>query len=143
VGLAGAADGSTATHRNPEAFSGHDGGHWPAVCRVVASWPHGSFAENLAVDSDGTVYVSLHSHYRIERYDPVTEKLETFAEFPAPVTGWLSRKTGRYGLLVGPSLRLRGTYSVFPTQGFLKSGWRFQTLYFSTAVLGSRIKGHF
>ena len=69
------ADGSTATHLIPEAFPGHDGGRWePAVCRVVASWPRGSFAENLAVDSDGTVYVSLHSHNRIERYDPVTEK---------------------------------------------------------------------
>lgn len=82
------ADGSTATHRMPEAFPGHDGGRWErAFCRVVASWPRGSFAENLAVDSDGTVYVSLHSHNRIERYDPVTENRETFAECPAPVTG--------------------------------------------------------
>lgn len=82
------ADASTETHHMPEMFPGHDGGLWePAACRVVASWPRASFAENLAVDSDGMVYVSLHSHNRIERYDPITEKIEAFAEFPAPVTG--------------------------------------------------------
>lgn len=81
-------DPPASAHEMPEPFPGHDGGRWnPVTCRVVASWPRGSFAENLAVGSDGLVYVSLHSHNCIERYDPVTQKLDTFVELPAPVTG--------------------------------------------------------
>jgi sugar lactone lactonase YvrE len=33
------------------------------------------------------VFVSLHTHDRIERYDPGTRSVETFAEFPTAVTG--------------------------------------------------------
>ncbi|HXJ49808.1 MAG TPA: hypothetical protein VNH16_00340, partial [Burkholderiales bacterium] len=47
----------------------------------------GSFAENLAVDADGFVFVTLHSHDRVERYDPRSGKTETFARLPAPATG--------------------------------------------------------
>jgi len=72
----------------PEAFPGHDGGRWaPVHAAVVASWPVGSFAENLAVDADGFVFVTLHSHDRVERYDPRSGKTETFARLPAPATG--------------------------------------------------------
>ena len=72
----------------PEAFPGHDGGRWaPVHAAVVASWPVGSFAENLAVDADGSVFVTLHSHDRVERYDPRGGKTETFARLPAPATG--------------------------------------------------------
>jgi hypothetical protein len=50
-------------------WPGHDGGAWaPVPGRVAARWPAGYFAENLAVAGDGTVFVSLHSHHRI---DPV------------------------------------------------------------------------
>ena len=81
-------DGNSSTRSQPDLFPGHDGGLCqPVACRIVASWPRGSFAENLAVDADGTVFVSLHSHNRIERYDPATGRVETFAELPAPVTG--------------------------------------------------------
>jgi antibiotic biosynthesis monooxygenase (ABM) superfamily enzyme len=48
----------------------------PVAHEVVASWPAGHFAENIAVDPSGIVYVSLHSHHRIDRYDPRTRKLE-------------------------------------------------------------------
>ena len=40
-----------------------------------------------AVDEAGAVFVSLHSHNRVERYDPGTGSLETFARLSAPVTG--------------------------------------------------------
>lgn len=72
----------------PEPFPGHDGGRWaPVRAKVAASWPAGAFAENLAIDADGVVFVSLHSHNRIERFDPRSGKLETFARLPAPATG--------------------------------------------------------
>jgi sugar lactone lactonase YvrE len=72
----------------PEPFAGHDAGRWmPVPAKVVASWPVGSFAENVAVNADGLVFVSLHSHNRIERYDPRSGRTATFAELPAPATG--------------------------------------------------------
>ena len=68
-----------------ELFPGHDGGQWARVpSKVVATWPAGSFAENLAVLPDGAVLVSLHSHNRIDRYDPATGTVSAFAELPAP-----------------------------------------------------------
>ena len=64
----------------PDPFPGHDGGRWaPVVSDVVASGPQGHFAENLAVDPTGAVYVSLHSHDRIDRFDPKTRKVEEYA----------------------------------------------------------------
>ena len=72
----------------PPPFPGHDGGAFaPVPAEVVASWAPGHFAENLAVDGAGAVFVSLHSHDRIERYDPGTRAVATFAEFPTAVTG--------------------------------------------------------
>jgi len=72
----------------PEPFPGHDGGRWaPVPSQVVASWPAGSFAENLAVDADGFVFVTLHSHDRVERYDPRSGATAMFARLPGPATG--------------------------------------------------------
>lgn len=72
----------------PDPFPGHDGGTWaPVPCRVAASWPAGHFAENLAVDAAGAVFVSLHSHSRVDRYDPATGAVQPFAHLPAPVMG--------------------------------------------------------
>lgn len=56
-------------------------------CRVATSWQAGHFAENLAVDAAGAVFVSLHSHSRVDRYDPATGAVQPFAHLPAPVTG--------------------------------------------------------
>jgi sugar lactone lactonase YvrE len=73
---------------NLEPYAEHDGGVWsPVNCGVAATWPVGSFAENLAVHPDGTVYVSLHYHRRIDRYHPATRLTETFADLPAPPMG--------------------------------------------------------
>lgn len=72
----------------PEAFPGHDGGFWaPVASEVVASWPKGHFAENLAVDAAGVVHVSLHSHDRIDRFDPKTGQVEEFVRLIAPPAG--------------------------------------------------------
>ncbi len=72
----------------PDPFPGHDGGRWaPVASEVVCSWPRGHFAENLAVDRTGAVYVSLHSHNRIDRFDPKTRKVEAYAQLPAPAAG--------------------------------------------------------
>jgi hypothetical protein len=45
---------------NEEIYTDHDGGAMsPVDCDVVATWPAGSFVENLAIDSAGAVFVSL------------------------------------------------------------------------------------
>jgi hypothetical protein len=70
------------------AFPGHDPGVFaPVPSRVAASWPEGHFAENLAVAADGAVFVSLHSHQRIDRYDPSTGEVRPWASLPAGVAG--------------------------------------------------------
>jgi len=71
-----------------EPFPDHDHGAWsPVPFRTVASWPVGTFAENLAVAADGRVFVSLHSENRIDVYDPATHAVSAFAHVPAPVAG--------------------------------------------------------
>lgn len=72
----------------PDPYPGHDGGRWaPVQSDVMASWPRGHFAENIAIDPAGLVYVSLHSHQRIDRFDPKTGRVETFARLPAGGAG--------------------------------------------------------
>ena len=72
----------------PPSFPGHDGGPLaPLPSRVVAKWPAGHFVENVAVADDGTVFVSLHSHNRIDRYRPDTGELDVFSRLPAPAAG--------------------------------------------------------
>ena len=77
-------------------FAGHDGGEWsPVATQVVATWPIGSFAENLAVDENGSVFVSLHSDHRVDSYNPATGAVETICELPAPVAGLAFDPDGR------------------------------------------------
>jgi sugar lactone lactonase YvrE len=69
-------------------YSTHDGGEFkPAPFRVVASWPASAFAENVAVAADGSVFVTLESHKRLDRYDPSTGEIAVFAELPDPPMG--------------------------------------------------------
>lgn len=66
----------------------HDGGELsPVPFRIVASWPAPAFAENVAVAPDGSVFVTLHSHSRIDRYDPKTGETRLFAELPSAPMG--------------------------------------------------------
>ena len=72
----------------PERFPDHDHGEWrPVDVVIAASWPAGHFVENLAVQDDGDVFVSLHSHRRIDRYDPGTGAVVEFTGLPEPVAG--------------------------------------------------------
>jgi hypothetical protein len=76
------------TSAQTQLFPGHDGGDWaPVNSKVVTTWPAGTFAENLAVLPDGSILISLHSHQRIDRYDPASGKVTVFAELPAPAAG--------------------------------------------------------
>lgn len=72
----------------PDPFPGHDPGVFaPVPGTVAASWPVGTVAENLAVAPDGRVFVSLHSHQRVDCFTPATGGTETFAHLSAGVAG--------------------------------------------------------
>ena len=69
-------------------YSDHDGGKFaPIAATTVATWKAPAFLENLAVDADGAVFVTVYSHNRVDRYDPATGATTTFAEVPAPPMG--------------------------------------------------------
>ena len=112
----------------PDAFPGHDGGQWaPVASEVVASWPQGHFAENLAVDAAGAVHVSLHSHHRVDRFDPQTRQVEEFARLAAPAAGLAFDAAGSLwvtGGAVGQARVMSGASA--PVN--LSCGWRFTTL---------------
>jgi len=101
---------------SPQRFPGHDGGRWaPVQARTVASWPPGHFAENLAVGPAGDVFVSLHSHNRIDRFDPGTGSVSTFATLPAPVAGLAFSDDGALWATGGERGRRPGiVWSIYP-----------------------------
>src|SRR3984885_1027593 len=69
-------------------YPDHDGGTFaPIEATTVATWKARAFLENLAVDAEGAVFVTVYSHNRVDRYDPATGATTTFAELPAPPTG--------------------------------------------------------
>ena len=69
-------------------YSDHDGGKFaPIEATTVATWKARSFLENLAIDAEGAVFVTVYSHNRVDRYDPATGATTTFAEVPAPPMG--------------------------------------------------------
>ena len=69
-------------------FPDHDGGKLaPIEATTVATWRARAFLENLAIDAEGAVYVSVYSHNRVDRYDPATRATTPFAELPAPPMG--------------------------------------------------------
>jgi len=54
---------------------------------TVATWKARAMLENVAVDAEGAVFVTVYSHNRVDRYDPATGATTTFAEVPAPPMG--------------------------------------------------------
>lgn len=66
----------------------HDGGCDSFLpVEVVATWPKGSFAESVAIDADGQIFVSLHTDKAVVRVDPVSGRVTPFATFDRPATG--------------------------------------------------------
>ena len=88
-------------------YSDHDGGKLaPIEATTVATWKARAFLENLAVDDEGAVFVTVYSHHRVDRYDPATGATTTFAEVRAPPMGlafdaggalWVTAGTLRQG----------------------------------------------
>src|SRR5260370_32168700 len=69
-------------------YPDHDGGKFaPIEAATVATWKAPAFLENLAIDPEGAVFVTVYSHNRVDRYDPATGATTTFAEVPAPPMG--------------------------------------------------------
>jgi sugar lactone lactonase YvrE len=69
-------------------YPDHDGGKFaPILTTTVATWRAPAFLENLAVDAEGAAFVTVYSHYRVDRYDSATGATATFAEVPAPPMG--------------------------------------------------------
>jgi sugar lactone lactonase YvrE len=66
----------------------HDGGDIAyAPTKIVATWPKGSFVENIAIDPDGGIFVTLHTERAVVRVDAATGAVRPFALFETPVAG--------------------------------------------------------
>src|ERR1700730_8619504 len=88
-------------------YPDHDGGKFaPIEATTVATWKAPAFLENLTVDAEGAVFVTVYSRNRVDRYDPATGATTTFAEVPAPPMGlaldaggvlWITAGTLRKG----------------------------------------------
>ena len=69
-------------------YSEHDGGKFaPIEATTVATWKAPAFLENVAIDEQGAVFVTVCSHYRVDRYDPATHTTATFTKVPKPPMG--------------------------------------------------------
>jgi sugar lactone lactonase YvrE len=87
-------------------YPDHDGGKFAPILATVATWRARAFLENLAIDAEGAVFVTVYSHNRVDRYDPATRATTPFAEVPAPPMGlafdasgvlWITAGTLRKG----------------------------------------------
>src|SRR5437016_5639371 len=104
-------------------YPDHDGGTFaPIEATTVATWKAPAFLENLAVDAEGAVFVTVYSHKRVDHYDPATGATTTFAEFPAPPMGLAIDASGVLWLTGG---------TLYERPGFI---WRVER---SGAVRGS------
>jgi len=102
--------------RTEDYYPDHDGGKFaPIAATTVATWKAPAFLENLAIDAEGAVFVTVHSHKRIDRYDPATGATTTFAEFAAPPMG-LAFDAGGVLWVTGGTL-----YELNPADGTVQS----------------------
>ncbi len=66
----------------------HDGGILDIKqAETIATWPKGSFAENLAIDGEGAIHLTLHTDRAVVRVDPATRAVSPFATYATPVAG--------------------------------------------------------
>ena len=85
-----------------DVYPDHDGGKFAAIgATTVATWKARAFLENLAIDADGAVFVTVYSHNRVDRYDPATGATTTFAEVPAPPMGLAFDGSGTLWMTAG------------------------------------------
>src|SRR5437763_17126800 len=83
-------------------YSDHDGGKFAAIlAATVATWRAPAFLENLAIDAEGAVFVTVDSHKRLDRYDPATRTTTTFAQVPARPGGLAIEASVVLGLTAG------------------------------------------
>ena len=69
-------------------YPDHDGGKFaPILATTVATWRAPAFLENLAVDAAGAIFVTVHSHNRIDRYDPATSATTPIRGTPSAAHG--------------------------------------------------------
>ena len=92
-------------------YPDHDGGKFaPIEAATVATWKARVLLENLSIDAEGTVFVTVYSHNRIDRYDPATRTTTTFAEVPAPPMGLAFDASGVLWTTGGTLFKEPGAY---------------------------------
>lgn len=79
----------------------HDGGMFAPILATVATWQAPAFLENVAIDTDGAVFVTAYSHNRVDRYDPATRAVTQFADVPAPPMGLTFDASGTLWMTAG------------------------------------------
>jgi hypothetical protein len=82
-------------------YPDHDGGQFAPILATVATWRAPAFLENVAIDAEGAVFVTVYSHNRVDRYDPATRATTPFAELPAPPMGLAFDASGALWITAG------------------------------------------
>eukprot|EP01037_Dinobryon_pediforme_P005515 gene5515-5569_t len=78
---------ATKTGRSMSGSIDHDGGALQAAeTTLIASWPPGTFVENLAISAKGDIFATIHNASQIVRITPSGD-VSPFASFPVPVAG--------------------------------------------------------
>jgi sugar lactone lactonase YvrE len=84
-------------------YSEHDGGKFaPIKATTVATWKAPALVENIAIDAEGAVFVTVYSHYRVDRYDPATRATTKVVEVPEPPMGLAFDPDGVLWMTAGP-----------------------------------------
>jgi sugar lactone lactonase YvrE len=79
----------------------HDGGKFAPILATVATWRARAFLENVAIDAEGVVFVTVYSHNRVDRYDPATRAVTEFVDVPAPPMGLAFDASGALWMTAG------------------------------------------
>jgi hypothetical protein len=72
----------------------------PVSAQTVCEWPVGTFLENIAALSDGSLALAVHSENAVERISSRCDQLSKI-EFPGPPAGLVARKDGGFYVAVG------------------------------------------
>jgi sugar lactone lactonase YvrE len=72
----------------------------PVSAKTIIEWPVGTFVENLAILSDGSIAVSVHTSNAVERIDPNGQR-SIFVTLPEPPAGLVARQSGGFYVASG------------------------------------------